>query len=247
MKRMKFTKAIQFIFIGTIILTFLSFNKVTNSFFDKKVSIQYTGQVKGLPAKDIITYSYEPIDENKGTVNCIMSRKDYNPYNLTQSYTAQSTEESVEIDLYSILHPMNLSRSPEIEITSKGDMFDIPKILVVGQKLADKDGLAELKYGESVSKTLKINVTDRQVVAKEIITVGGKSYNTYKMTYKISTDKYFNNELFENDLEQIEEWVAPNLGFLKRTSNRTVTQYQMEKAVKSYTSEFSIEATQISL
>lgn len=236
----------QYIFGIALIslITLVSSKLITppNTFFDETISIEYIGQVEGFPVEDVVTYNYTPTNENNGRINFTMSRGEFNPYDLSASYTVSKTSEKIEIDLKSVIHPMNLEANSNTQITSLGDKIDLPNTLNVGQKLENKNGSLTFVINENATKRINIEVKNRNVIAKENITVNELEYETYQLNYTVITQKFYNDVLFETTTENIQEWILPGVGFLKRISSAEGSYYSNDKITNSYNTRFTLTA-----
>lgn len=229
------------------LVTLVSSNLVTlnHSFFDEAVSIQYQGQVEGFPVQDAVTYDYTPTDENGGRVYFTMSRSEFNPYNLSESFAVSKTNGQVEIDLESVIHPMNLERDENTQMVGIGDKLDLPNSLVVGQELADKNGSLRFSVNGNVTKRIEIKVKNRKVVGKDEVVVDDQNYETFRLNYTVEVRKYYNGVLFETAEEDIQEWILSGVGFLKRISSTQGSYYNDGKVVNTYNTRFTLTAKSI--
>jgi hypothetical protein len=232
-------------FISLITLVSSKFTTLTDTFFDKAIAIEYIGQVEGFPVEDAVTYNYTSTGNYNGRINCTMSRSEFNPYNLEENYAVTKTDKKIEIDLKSVIHPMNLTADDNTQITSSGDKIDLPNNLTVGERLADKSGTLTFAINDRATKKMDIKVKDRIVVAKEEIIVDQLKYETYRLDYTIITQKYYNGVLFEKTAEDIQEWVLPGVGFLKRISSTEGSYYNNNEVMNTYNTKFTLTAKSI--
>lgn len=213
--------------------------------FDEPISIQYKGQVEGFPVEDEVTYNFTPTDENNARIYFTMSRSEFNPYNLSESYAVTKGNDNIEIDLQSVIHPMNLERDANTQITASGDKIDLPSSLSVGQELTDRSGTLTFSTDGQVTKTIEIEVKNRRVSAKEDIKVNQSDYETYRLNYSVVVKKYYNGVLFETSEEDIQEWILPGVGFLKRISSTEGNFYSKGRIVNTYNTIFTLDAESI--
>ncbi len=94
---------------------------------------------------------------------------------------------TVFFDVADMLNPEMKEGLGELEMSISGNALELPSSLEVGQTLPD--GFTEIKAGPQgvTIITLRFEMTDRKVEAKENITVPAGKFDCYKITYTLNT------------------------------------------------------------
>lgn len=94
---------------------------------------------------------------------------------------------TVFFDVADMLNPEMKEGLGELEMSITGNALELPSRLEVGQSLPD--GFTEIKAGPQgvTIITLRFEMTDRKVAAKENITVPAGKFDCYKITYTLNT------------------------------------------------------------
>lgn len=91
------------------------------------------------------------------------------------------------IDVVDMLSPEMKEGLGNMEMSFSGDALTLPSRLEVGQTLPDANTEIKAGSGGVTIMTMRFNITDRKVVAKETLTVPAGTFECYKMTYTFTT------------------------------------------------------------
>lgn len=103
------------------------------------------------------------------------------------NYRLKCKDGTVFFDVADMLNPEMKEGLGEMEMSITGDALQLPSKLTVGQTLPD--GYTEIKAGPQgvTIMTLRFEMTDRKVEAKESVTVPAGKFDCYKITYTLNT------------------------------------------------------------
>lgn len=127
---------------------------------------------------------------------------------------------NLKIDMERLTSSMSqLTAYNEMEVESEGSFLEIPSELEVGQSLPNGETTIKVKMGEGdmAMTTMKINIKNRKVEAKEELTTPAGTFECYKITY--DTDLNTKVMGFSNTTSfGSAEWLARGVGVVKTES-----------------------------
>ena len=88
------------------------------------------------------------------------------------------------------------------------DNVQLPSDLSVGQSLDD----GSIVISGDLPMTMRVDITDRKVAAKEKVTTPAGTFECYKITYTIKTKMMMGRE------SKAAEWIAKDVGLVKSES-----------------------------
>jgi len=127
---------------------------------------------------------------------------------------------NIRVDMQRLTSSMDqLAAYDEMEVESEVSFLEIPSNLEVGQNLPDGHTTIKVKMGEGnmAMTTMKIDVVNRKVEAKENLSTPAGTFECYKITYdtdmNIKVMGFANKSTFSSA-----EWVARGVGVVKTES-----------------------------
>lgn len=127
---------------------------------------------------------------------------------------------NIRVDMERLTSSMDqLTAYDEMEVESEASFLEIPSTLEVGQSLSDGHTTIKVKMGEGnmAMTTMKLDVVNRKVEAKENLTTPAGTFECYKITY--DTDMNMKMMGFTNKSTfSSAEWVARGVGVVKTES-----------------------------
>ncbi len=127
------------------------------------------------------------------------------------------------IDMRSFLDEEMMSTYEGMEMQIDAEDMSIPANLTVGESLPDANIAIGISNQGIKMMTIKIDITERKVEAKEEITTPAGTFESYKMTYHISTKMGLKIQ------GNVTEWLAKDVGIVKSEN------YSKKGKLQSYT------------
>ena len=113
------------------------------------------------------------------------------------------------VDMRSFVNDEMMTAYQGMEMQIDAEDMSIPANLTVGASLPDANIAIGISNQGIKMMTIKIDITERKVVAKEDITTPAGTFECYKMTYHISTKMGLR---IQGD---VTEWLAKDVGIVK--------------------------------
>lgn len=183
--------------------------------FDKGAALEYThyddkGKVMLVSNQKVVMIDDAGADGLTAQVDVVMLDK--NGKEQTKgNYKVTCKASTLYMDITATMPQMTQSFS-QMEMQMTGDQLQLPAKLSVGQALPDAH--MEIKAGSGGVNLMKmtIDVTERKVEGKEMITTPTGAYEAYKISYMTSTKM-----LVGKNFKTI-AWYAPKVGMVKQES-----------------------------
>ncbi len=103
------------------------------------------------------------------------------------SFVVKCQDGTVFFELIDMLSPEMKEGLGSLEMTLTGESLALPSRLSVGQALPDARTEIKAGPGGVTIMTLRFDITDRKVEAKETVAVAAGKFDCYKITYTLTT------------------------------------------------------------
>ncbi|MBN1598848.1 MAG: hypothetical protein JW894_11190 [Bacteroidales bacterium] len=116
-------------------------------------------------------------------------------------------------DMKAYMNQQSMSSFENMDVTIQADELEMPYNLKVGDKLKDGNLNISIKTGGMTIMSMNVSITDREVIAKENVTVPAGTFDCYKINQLVQTTGPVR---FVN---QSSEWLCPGTGLIKNESH----------------------------
>jgi len=158
--------------------------------FEKGAFWEMTNYNKKGAVSSITGHEIGIVEENNGVWEAQVKSKvsdDKGKVLNEGSYNVKCKDGTLFIDVADMLSPEMKEGMGSMEMSFSGDALTLPSRLEVGQALPDANTEVKAGSGGVTIMTLRFDITDRKVVAKETITVPAGTFDCYKITYTFTT------------------------------------------------------------
>lgn len=158
--------------------------------FEKGASWEMTNYNKKGAVSSIAAQEIGIVEQNNGVWEAQVKNKvtDDKGKVLTEgSYNVKCQDGIIMMDVADMLSPEMKEGLGSMEMSFSGDALTMPSRLEVGQALPDARTEIKAGSGGVTIMTLRFDITDRKVAAKETITVPAGTFECYKITYTFTT------------------------------------------------------------
>lgn len=129
--------------------------------------------------------------------------------------TMQCKNGQLMIDMKMMLSPQQMEQFKNADVEGKGAFMDYPAAMSAGQQLPDASFTMNMKT-DGLAASVGVDITNRNVEAKEKVTTPAGTWEAYKITYD---SKVTMNMGFAIPIKmQMTEWFVPDFGIVKSTS-----------------------------
>ncbi len=119
----------------------------------------------------------------------------------------------LSIDMKLLMPPGQGGQFQDAKATAKGSDLEYPVALNTGQKLADGSFDLDIVMESGIPAKLKMDITNRQVLAKESVTTPAGSWEAFKISYNA---KMVIEMGFAIPMKmEVTEWFVPNFGVVR--------------------------------
>lgn len=183
--------------------------------FEKGAALEYTfyddkGKVVSVSKQNVVIIDDAGAEGLTAQVDVMMFDK--NGKETTQgNYKVTCKGNTLYMDVTAMMPQMTQSFA-QMEMQVTGDQLQLPSKLTVGQALPDAH--MEIKAGSGGVNLMKmtIDVTERKVAGKEMVSTPTGNYEAYKISYVTNTKM-----LVGKNFTTI-SWYAPKIGMVKQES-----------------------------
>ena len=116
-------------------------------------------------------------------------------------------------DMKKFLPEEQMAGMEDLEIAVTGDHLELPSGLIIGDELPDASVVMDMSTG-GMGMKITVNITNRLVEKKEIITTEAGTFDCVKISSTITTKTIMSMEM------QSVEWVALGVGMVKSETYR---------------------------
>lgn len=128
----------------------------------------------------------------------------------TGNYRVTCKEGGYEMDFSDMLPPDLLKSSYGMELEITGDALEFPNDLSVGKTLNDATTEIEVRSSDIKIMTMKFDISNRKVEAKESVTTPAGTFECYKISYDLNSKVSFMKKKYH-----IIQWIAEGVGVVK--------------------------------
>jgi len=128
----------------------------------------------------------------------------------TADYRIACKENGYEVDVFNMVNPALMKSSYGMELDMSGDALFFPSDLSVGKELKDASTVIEVRSNDIKVMTMKLDITNRKVEAKESVTTSAGTFDCYKLSYDFNTKFAFVKKKY-----RIVQWIADGVGVVK--------------------------------
>ncbi|MBZ4189656.1 hypothetical protein [Niabella beijingensis] len=129
---------------------------------------------------------------------------------------AECREGMLLVDMKMMLSPQQSSQMRETRAKGKGFFLEYPSGLSEGQELPDGNFEIDMELSGGVPVSMKVDIINRKVLAREKVTTPAGTWEAYKISY---TSNMVMNMGFSVPIKmQMTEWFVPEFGFVKSAS-----------------------------
>lgn len=132
---------------------------------------------------------------------------------MDMGYIVSCDGKDLFFDMTTMMNQETLAGFGELEMSTTTDLLRMPPNMAVGDKLPD--GHVDVSMAEG-AMNVSVQIIEREVLAVEPITVGGKSFDCYKISYANVTNMGF----IKIRLQVIEWWSKDLLMVKSETYNK---------------------------
>jgi len=176
--------------------------KLEMTYYDKK------GKVTSISNMDIVDITEtDEIIEAEITAS-IKDKKGEEVH--TADYRITCKDDGYEIDVFNMVNPALMKSSFGMDLDVSGDALIFPSDLSVGKELEDASTVIEVRSSDIKIMTMKLDITNRKVEAKESITTAAGTFDCYKLSYDFNTKFAFVKKKY-----RIVQWIADGVGVVK--------------------------------
>lgn len=129
-------------------------------------------------------------------------------------YTITCTGNEMRMDMKSLMDQSMMEGFEDMELTFEGQDIVIPANLSVGQTLPDAQMIMKVASEGMAVTEVNMNITNRQVVSREEITVPAGTFNCYKISYDTHMETKTMGIPFRIRSKTV-EYFAPNVGMVR--------------------------------
>lgn len=115
----------------------------------------------------------------------------------------------VFLDVADILSPEMMQSLGNMEMSIKGEALALPSKLSIGQTLPDANAEIKASTGGVTIMTLRFDITDRKVEAKETLTTPAGKFECFKIVYNLTVKTIGVRTV------PAAAWYSPNVGMVK--------------------------------
>ncbi len=128
-------------------------------------------------------------------------------------YDVTCADNTLMFDVSNMLPAEMMAGFGAMDVSVTGDAMQLPAQLEVGMALPDASTVIEAgSSGINVMK-MTVDITDRQVAARETVETPAGNFDCFKVTYNISSKMMLVNQTF-----QAAEWYADGIGVVRSES-----------------------------
>lgn len=173
---------------------------------------------------DAYTVTYTPRSNGTTRVSIRGARTGVNPYDYAYEYGISNTATTYEVDMMSIVDPLQTRIEPNVQRTYKGDRIVYPKTLTVGQTLPDAAGVFTLKISmkdrEPIVMKHNISLRNRKVERMETVTIEGVTQNAFVVSgqYEFEVLNPQGQSAYKKSDNNFVQWIAVGKGIVKEAS-----------------------------
>lgn len=194
--------------------------------------------------KDIITKQVKAQSSTEKIVEINISRQENTPYVIDYTYTLFDNKDDYQIEMKSVMDPMNFHIADNIEMNYTGDNITYPKSLRAGMKFPNLASEMTTVLKNVFSRQTIATIKNRKVIDKETLAIGSKTFETFIITYTLVETNIINERTTTTLTSQVKEWYSPIHGILKKEVNQALKN-TVEAEIKRTSSNYVLVATKI--
>ena len=137
---------------------------------------------------------------------------DKNKNQSTHEYSMKCEDGKFYVDMQNFIDPKSMEGFKDMEVTASSTDMMYPARLSAGQSLPDASITISAATGGVSLLNLLVNITNRQVVGTESVTVPAGTFECFKITYTVETKMIFRVNSVVN------EYVSMGVGNVKTES-----------------------------
>ncbi len=119
-------------------------------------------------------------------------------------------ENGYEIDILNMLNPALVKSTYGMELEIEGDALVFPKELSVGKTLEDASTEIKVSSNDIKLMTIRFDISNRNIEAKETISTSAGTYDCYKLSYEFNSKVAFVKKKYK-----IIQWIADGVGVVR--------------------------------
>jgi len=129
------------------------------------------------------------------------------------AYDVKCNSDGYSLDMSAMMTGEQMAGMGDMEMEMEGDWLSIPKNVSVGDRLEDGNITAKASSGAMAIMTMTMNITDREVIAKENVSTPAGDFEALKIRYN-----YTSKVSIINVRGSAEEWWVKDVGVVKSIS-----------------------------
>lgn len=122
----------------------------------------------------------------------------------------------LRMDMKMMMSPQQMQQFKNAKVEGKGAYMEYPSALSAGDQLQDASFTMDITMESGMAAQLSLEITNRQVEAKEKITTPAGTWAAFKIVYDAKT--VINMGIAIPVKMQITEWFVPDFGVVKSSS-----------------------------
>lgn len=182
------------------------------------------------------TLSYHSLDDATMLANYNFEKTSLpNPFSVDYDYHIKRQENGgYLVEMGSVLDPFSMRIDDNVEVEYNGDDLEFPGNIKVGATLKDAKGEYTLTIRKArFALIYSVEVTNRQVVGKEVVEIDGEDYDAFVITYECKIEKSVDGNLINARAENIKEWYVPGVGAIAKTRTGKSRDKEQTNEIKS--------------